>query len=443
MIPTPIEKRFERIITPFQEFIKDQKISSIILVLCTTIAVGIANSRLASGYETLMDTPIGFFFGEFFHAMTLRHWINEGLMALFFFLLGLEIKRELLVGELRDARRSIPVISAAFGGMLMPALIYHSLNSDTEFVHGWGIPMATDTAFSVGILGLLGSRIPANAMIFLTALAIIDDLGAILVIATAYSSSINLPCLSVSAIAFAILLFLNVLGIRGPSVYILGGLIVWVGMLGSGIHATVAGVMIAAVVPARSKRASHWFLRRTDRLVKRFEEIEKEKDVEQPILGEDEQHAVVEQVKDAAEQTTTPLRRWKRALEDSVGLFVMPVFALANAGIPLDLEIIQRLGMDRLAAGIMLGLVFGKSIGISLFAWLAIRLKLGQLPTDVTMRHIVGIGLLGGMGFTMSIFIAELGLKGAADALVTAKIGILGASLIAGIAGYLWLRIRI
>ena len=232
------------------------------------------------------------------------------------------------------------------------------------------------------------------------------------------------------------------LGIRRPAVYIVGGLFVWAGMLGSGIHATVAGVLVAAVVPARPKRSSPWFLWRTRHLVKRFEEIEQEKQYDQPILGEEEQHAVVEQVQDAAEKTTTPLRRWERALEYPVGLVVMPVFALANAGIAVSIGMLQSLWTDTLAAGIALGLVAGKGIGIPLFTWLAVRLNLGQLPTGVNMTHIVGIGLLGGMGFTMSIFIANLGFESAPQALLTAKGGIITASLCAGTAGYLWLRIR-
>jgi NhaA family Na+:H+ antiporter len=439
---TSFEKRFERVITPFQEFIKDQTISSAILVLCTVVALVIANSPFAGAYQTLLHTPLGFIAGDHAFSLSIQHWINEGLMGLFFFLIGLEIKRELLVGELKDRRRSIPVMMAAFGGMLVPAAVFAVLNAGTNTQHGWGIPMATDTAFAVGILALLGKRIPSAALTFLTALAIMDDLGAILVIAIFYAGQLNLATLAFSAGVLCVLVLLNLLGIRRPSVYILGGALVWAGMLDSGVHATLSGLLVAATVPARPKRASRWFLWRTHRLLKRFQEIEKAKEDAQPILGEEEQHAVVEQLQDVAEKTTTPLRRWERALEQPVGLVVMPVFALANAGIPINPGSLQYLWSEPLAAGIFLGLVAGKGMGIPLFAWLALRLNLGQLPDSVRMTHIIGIGLLGGMGFTMSIFIANLGFEGSPEALVIAKSGILAASLVAGIGGYLWLRLR-
>jgi NhaA family Na+:H+ antiporter len=413
-----------------------------VLILCTIVALGIANSRFDAAYDALFHTPLGLVYGDFSFTMSLRHWINEGLMGLFFFLIGLEIKREILVGELQDAQRSIPVFTAALGGMLVPALIYYSINGGTEFSTGWGIPMATDTAFAVGILALLGRRIPATAMTYLTALAIIDDLGAIVIIAVFYSGSISLHYLTFAAIVLIALVFLNILGIRQPLVYLLGGALVWSGMLGSGIHATVAGVLVAAVVPARPKRASNWFVGQTRRLMREFEAIEQVREADQPILAKEEQHAVVESVRDAAEKSTTPLRRWERALEHPVALVVIPVFALANAGIPVGADTLQVLWSDTLAAGIFLGLTVGKVLGIVLFAWLAIRLKLGRLPTGLGMTHIAGIGLLGGMGFTMSIFIAHLGFGDTPETLVVAKSGIIAASLVAGIAGYLWLRIR-
>jgi NhaA family Na+:H+ antiporter len=437
---TPLEQRFERVVTPFQEFIKDQTISSIILILCTFVALAIANSPLAASYERLLHMPLGFTAGEHVFSMSLHHWINEGLMSLFFFLIGLEIKRELLVGELRDPRRSIPVVAAALGGMLVPAAIFTWLNAGSVHAHGWGIPMATDTAFAVGILALLGGRIPAATFAFLTALAIMDDLGAILVIALFYSDQIDLGALGFVAGMICLLILCNVLGIRRPIVYFLGGVLVWAGMLDSGVHATLAGLLVAAVVPARPKRASHWFLQHTRRLVNRFREIEQNKALRQPILGEEEQHAVVEALQDVAEKSTTPLRRWERALEHPIGFVVMPVFALTNAGIPLHAGTLQCLWTDTLAIGIFLGLVAGKAVGIPLFAWIVLRLRIGQLPAGVNMNHIVGIGLLGGMGFTMSIFIANLGFDTSPQALQEAKSGILLASLVAGVAGYLWLR---
>jgi len=439
---TRLEQRFERALTPFQEFVSDQTTSSLLLIGCTLAALLIANSPYAHAYEAFIDTPLGVNFGEHVFRMDLRHWINDGLMTLFFFLIGLEIKRELLVGELRDMQRSLPVIVAALGGMLAPALIFFLLNAGGDYAHGWGIPMATDTAFAIGLLALLGNRIPTAAVTFLIALAIIDDLGAILVIAVFYSESISVAHLGAAAAALGLLLLTNLLGIRSVALYLVGGILVWVAMLGSGVHATVAGILVAATIPARPKRRPGWFLQHTQHLLNRFRELEKRKDTHQPMLGETEQHAVAARLQDAAEKATTPLRRWEHALDRPVSLFVMPVFALTNAGITISREALDGIWHNPLTLGIVFGLVLGKGLGIPLFTWLAVRLRLGRLPDGVGFRHIVGLGLFGGMGFTMSIFIARLGFGDAPEAMHAAKVGILAASLLAGCAGYLWLRRR-
>jgi NhaA family Na+:H+ antiporter len=440
-LQTRLERGFERAVTPFQAFIAEQTTTSIALIICTVLALALANSPLAHDYEALFETTLGVVYSDWSLIMPLRHWINEGLMALFFFLLGLEIKRELLVGELNAGRRAITVIAAALGGMLVPATIFFMLNAGGEFAHGWGIPMATDTAFAVGILALLDKRIPSAALTFLVALAIIDDLGAILVIAVFYSDGTSVARLAVAAGILLALIACNALGIRRPAIYVLGGVLVWAALLGSGVHATVAGVLVAATVPARPKRHPGWFLQRTRRLVSRFQRIENDSTQSQPMLGQEEQHLIAEDVREAAELATTPLRRWEHALEHPVALLVLPVFALANAGITVDIDTAATLWTDTLVIGIVLGLVVGKGLGIPLLTWLVTRLKLGELPPDVNMRHIVGVGLLGGMGFTMSIFIARLGFNTEPEAMQAAKIGILLASLIAGLAGYCWLRL--
>ena len=436
--PKPLEAQFELVLTPFHKFIRDQTTGSILLILCAVAALFIDNSPFARDYENLVNMHAGFIFGDWSFEMSVRHWINDGLMSLFFFVLGLEIKREILVGELKNLQQSLPIIAAALGGMLVPAAIFYALNAGSTSVHGWGIPMATDTAFAIGILALLGRRIPLALITFLTALAIIDDLGAILVIAVFYTETINLLFLSLAGLFLIALAACNAFGFRRPVIYILGGGLVWLAMLGSGVHATVAGILVALIVPARPKRDPEWFVSRTRKLINKFENIEKKST--RPILGEEQQHEVVEHVQDSAEKTTTPLRRWERALETPVALFVLPIFALANAGIPVDFNSFSTLWKDTLSLGIILGLVAGKSIGISLLTWLALRLKLGHLPQGVTMQHIIGIGLLGGMGFTMSIFITGLGFANTPEALVTAKTAILLASLVAGLSGYLWLR---
>jgi NhaA family Na+:H+ antiporter len=435
---TSLERKLEKILPPFQRFTHDQTTGSILLIICTCAALLVANSTLAHEYEALLLTETGLVFGDWSLTMSLRHWINEGLMSLFFFVLGLEIKRELLVGELKGPRRSLPMIAAALGGMLMPALIYIAFTAGTSLIHGWGIPMATDTAFAVGVLALLHRHIPAGLTAFLTALAIIDDLGAILVIAVFYTESINLPFLATAILLLLLLILLNAAGIRRPVVYFLIGGLVWLAMLGSGVHATVAGILVALTVPARPKRGPGWFVKRTHNLAEEFETMERESD--KPLLGEEAQHAVAENIKDTVEKATTPLRNWERYLERPVALVVMPVFALANAGIPLDLQTLPGLLSNPLASGVVIGLLLGKLIGITLMTWLSLRLGLGKLSAGVQMRHIVGVGLLGGMGFTMSIFIASLGFSSNNETLVVAKTAILLASLFAGISGFLWLR---
>lgn len=437
---TPLENGLEKVLTPIQKFIHDQTTSSILLMLCAFAALVIANSPLSHSYEEVLDTPIGFLLGNQLLEMDLRHWINDGLMTLFFFVLGMEVKREVLAGEIAELERLVPVAAAAIGGMLVPALIFLSLNTGTPFAKGWGIPVATDTAFAIGILALLGNRIPRSAFAFLTALAIIDDLGAILIIAVFYSESISSSHLATSAFLLAALIVCNVVGVRKPSVYFLGGLLVWLAMLGSGVHATVAGILVALTVPARAKRHPVSFVQKASDLIHRFERIEQEKDSSSPMLEHVEQHDLADRVKTATEEATTPLRRWEKALVHPVALFVLPIFALANAGIPLNAQVTGGLWSDTLAIGIVLGLCIGKGFGVPFFTWVALRSGFGRLPKGLHMRHVVGLGLLGSVGFTMSIFIGNLGFTDMPVASLTAKIGIVIASTIGGISGYLWLR---
>lgn len=438
--PNALEAEFERVITPFQRFIRDQTTGSILLLFCTLFALIIANSPFVHDYEAILQTKVGLVFGDFSLRMSIHHWINDGLMALFFFLLGLEIKREILVGELREPRQSFPVIAAAIGGMVLPASIFAAFNYGSETIHGWGIPMATDTAFAVGILALFGSYIPRALFTFLTALAIIDDLGAIMVIAVFYTESINIAYLGLAGLFLTILAGFNILGIRGPWIYFIGGFFIWLAMLGSGVHATIAGILTALIVPARPKRPPEWFIHRARRLINKFERIEEASD--RPILAEEDQHKVVEQMKESAEIASTPLRRWEHILEHPIAIFVMPLFALANAGIPVSLNSLTEMWSEPLSLGIICGLVFGKSIGIGLFCWISLKLNLGHLPKGVNIHHIIGLGFIGGIGFTMAIFIASLGFANNPEAIVAAKSGIIVGSLIAGIMGALWLRVK-
>ena len=437
---TRLEQGFEKILTPFQLFVRNQTTSSLLLIIFTLAAMVVANSPLADDYRRILQLELGFFVADWSLVLDLKHWINEGLMTIFFFLLGMEIKREILVGDIREPRLLLPVFAAAFGGMLVPATIYYLINVGTPHAHGWGIPMATDTAFAIGVLTLLGKRVPAAAFTFLVALAIIDDLGAILVIALFYSGDINLVSLGICAILLGVLICFNRIGIRSPYVYLAVGFFMWVAMLESGVHSTVVGVLIAATVPARPKREAGWLVRKASRLIRRFEKIESAKSSSQPILADARQHALVESLQVAAEHASTPLRRWERELEYPVALLVLPIFAFANAGIELHWQSIEASQVGSVTAGVLCGLVLGKCIGIPLFTWLALRLGWGELPSGVELPHLLGLGCLGGIGFTMSMFISGLSFDADVAALASAKLGILLASLLAGCLGYAWLR---
>lgn len=438
-----LEKSFSSVVTPFQEFIRNQKTASVLLLLSTTTALIIANSPLADAYHALIETRMGFVLGDDDLTMSLQHWVNDGLMALFFFILGLEMKRELLVGELRDAARALPVFAAAIGGMLVPALLFYATNHTGNATQGWAIPMATDTAFAIGVLALLGNRVPPGLTTFLLALAIIDDMGAVLVIALFYSDAINLQYLSTAAILLIILMIMNLLGIRRPVIYFAGGGLVWLAMLGSGIHATLAGILVAMIVPARPKRSTRAFVRRSRELIDEFEAMDNNEEDNAPVLAKPDKHEVLENLQQTAAQAATPLQLWERALEHPVALFVLPLFALINAGISLELSALPTLLGNSLGLGIFLGLVLGKVIGISLPTYALLKLKIGRLPAGVKQGHILGLGMLGGMGFTMSIFIATLGFADQPEQQVIAKISILSASMIAGACGYLWLRLAV
>lgn len=439
-IPKPASLKHRIVDASSDAFIRDESIGSVILFVCVVVALAVANSPWGHLYHDLVQTYAKIEIGEYTVEGTLRSWVNDGLMVLFFFVIGLEIKREMMVGELQDARLALPVTVAALGGMMAPALIYYAFTAGSPEAHVWGIPMATDTAFALGVLMLVGRSSVAGAAAFLTALAIIDDIGAILVIAIFYSADIRPSYLIGAACLFIGLLGLNVANVRRPGVYLLGGVMLWLTMLTSGVHATSAGILAALAVPTRPRHHGGWLLQRVQRLMQEFEKKERRRPNELTILADPEQHAVIEDLEHAVEQATTPLQRWERALARPIALFVLPLFALMNAGVPLSSEIFTDLWTNRLALGIILGLVVGKVVGITGGTWLALRGGLGRLPSDMNMRHVFGIGLLGGMGFTMSIFIASLGLEAGSATLVTAKVAIITASVIAGSLGYFWLR---
>jgi len=432
----PLEQAFERVVTPFEEFIHHQTTSGVMLMLCALIALAIANSPLAEDYTHLLHARIGISIGAWTLENSLQHWVNDGLMTLFFFMVGLEIKREILVGELASMRRAALPIVAAIGGMIVPALIYAVINPEGIDARGWGIPMATDIAFAVGVLVLLGRRVTRPLIMFLVALAIVDDLGAVLVIAIFYTEQIAHAPLIAAALLLGLLILFNLVGIRKPLLYFLVGTALWLAMLQSGVHATIAGVLLALTIPARAKYDPARFSGHVGTLMNRFDDAQQD---ERNILTNNRLVSIVQTLEHGVHMVQTPLQRLEHALHLPVALLVIPIFALANAGVPIAADAIAQTLARPVTFGVMLGLILGKFVGITGASWLALRLGIGSLPANTTMRHIAGVALLGGIGFTMSIFIAELAFAGNPEQLVMAKTGILGASVCAGVAGYLWL----
>ena len=429
--PTPIE----RVLHPFQKFAQNSATGGILLIFSTVIALVWANSAWSDSYLALWNTiiTIGPEGGAISKPLIL--WINDGLMAVFFFVVGLEIKREVLVGELSTSRKAILPIAAAIGGLAIPGLIYAFINAGTPAVSGWAIPAATDIAFALGVLALLGSRIPTSLKVFLTALAIVDDIGAVLIIAIFYTSSLSLSALAIGGLFLAGLILANRLGVRALPVYALLGIGLWVAFLKSGVHATIAGILCAMAIPTRTRIDGGDFVAKVEQFLKEFRKGDKPKG---DIVMTDHQRGAVQGIEDACEFVESPAHRLEHELHPWVTFAIMPIFALANAGVILEGDILAAL-VSPVALGVMIGLVVGKQIGITGIAWLAIKLGIAEKPGDVSWRQIYGASWLAGIGFTMSLFITALAFN---DPLMVtqAKIGILGASLIAGTVGYLLLR---
>ena len=428
--PLPIE----RLLKPFALFAKQASAGGIVLLACALIAMLWANSPLSEYYFRLWSIPVEVRFGNLVDIdKPLLLWINDGLMAVFFFLVGMEIKRELLVGELRSPRKAALSMAAAVGGMVVPALIYAALNWGTPEIRGWGVPMATDIAFALGALALLGTRAPLALKVFLTALAIVDDLGAVLIIALFYTENLKVDALLYSLLFWGAMIAMNRLGVRNALIYFIVSLGMWFFMLKSGVHATVAGVLGAFAIPVRSRIDPELFIARVREYLNQFDQPI----TERTIILSPEQQSAVEAIEREALRVQSPLQRMEHQLHYFVAFAVMPIFALANAGVALSGEG----GLNwtsRVIWGVALGLLIGKPLGIALFSWLAVRLGLAQLPQGINFVHIVGVGFLGGIGFTMALFIGGLAFRG--DELNYAKLGILAGSALAGAIGFMLLR---
>ena len=432
----PWEKSFDKILTPFEEFIHRQTTSGLLLMGTAILALVLANGPLTSAYEHLVHTPIGLTIGGWTLEMTLQHWINDGLMALFFFVVGLELKRELLVGELAKPRNAALPIAAAIGGMVVPGLIYFAINPAGDAALGWAIPMATDIAFAIGALALLASRVPKALITFLVALAIVDDLGAVTVIAVFYTDTIALVPLGVAGTLFLMLIVFNLIGIRKILPYFIVAVFLWYAFLQSGVHATLAGILGALSVPATPKYDPERFSQHVKELMRRFDVSH---EPGKSIMTNDALRAVVQTLGNGVHSVETPLQRLEHIWHIPVAYLVIPIFALVNAGIPLAIGSLGEILTDPVMLGVSLGLVLGKFVGITGASWLMLKLGVAALPKDTRFTQIAGVSLLAGIGFTMSIFVAQLGFGAHEDLLLMAKTGILIGSLLAGVAGFIWL----
>jgi NhaA family Na+:H+ antiporter len=431
-----VRRQAATLLRPFQAFFELEAASGLILLGCAAVAVVWANGRWASTYTALWSTEVTIGGGPLVLAKPLLLWVNDGLMALFFFVVGLEIKREVLTGELSSQAKATLPIGAALGGMLAPAGLYLVLNTGHPGARGWGIPMATDIAFALGVLALLGPRVPTTLRVFLTAVAIADDVGAVLVIALFYTEQLSLVALGIAGLLGVALLAVNRAHVAAPAIYAILGVALWVAVLKSGIHATIAGILVAMAIPARRSVDSATFLARARAMLETFEHDRHGKSA---ALTEDQRDAAYS-LEMTCRRVDAPLTRLEHALHPWVAYGIMPVFALANAGVGVSGEALAAAAADRVALGILLGLVVGKQLGVTAACWLLVRTGVATLPARATWRHLYGVALLCGIGFTMSLFIAALAFPGG-DTLERAKMGILAASAISALLGLLVLGV--
>lgn len=427
---TPIDK----ITLPIQKFIQQEKAGGIVLGISVVLAMILANSGWADEYFSILNYKIGLQFGgESFINLSILHWINDALMAIFFFVVGLELKREFVGGELANPRKAMLPIGAALGGMIVPASIYLLLNPSGEVHSGWGIPMATDIAFALGVLYLLGSRIPLSLKVFLTALAIVDDLGAVMVIAFFYTSDISILSLTIGLGAALIMFIANRMGVRNILFYtILGIGGVWVAFLLSGVHATIAAVIAAFTIPADVQIKENTFIKQIQNHLNQFKMIDPNDKI--PTLTNDQVH-IMSEMKNDLKASMPPLQSLEHTMHPYVTFFILPIFALANAGVSLDINP-DELFSTHVALGVTLGLLVGKVVGIVGFTLLLIKLKVAPFPEGMNLTNLFGLSLLAAIGFTMSLFVTSLAFTHE-EYMTQAKIGIFVASIIGGVLGYM------
>ena len=428
----PIDKI---LINPLKRFMNNSAMSGIVLFASVFVALVIANSPWAEGFNAFWEIEFSVGFGESVISKSLHHWINDGLMAVFFFVVGLELKREIIGGELSQPKNAILPLVSAVGGMVVPAALYLLINSSGEASNGWGIPMATDIAFALGILYLLGDKVPLSLKIFLTALAIADDLGAVMVIAIFYTSEIDWSSLLTGAVFMVVLVVSNLMGVRNTVYYAIvgiGGL--WLAFLMSGVHATIAAVLAAFTIPANVKISERAFSERLNTLLEKFKATEPNN---VRTVTPNQSH-ILENIRNTTKWALTPLQRLEHAMHPLVAFVIMPIFALSNAGVDLSGDLTSQL-QSPVTIGIMVGLIFGKVFGVVGFAYIMLKLKWATLPLGMNMKHLFGAGFLAAIGFTMSLFIGGLAFENP-ELQAQAKLGILVASVFAGAVGFLLIR---
>jgi len=420
----------DRLAAPFQRFLAIEAASSILLLLATLAALGWANSAWGASYAHLWHTKLGFSLADAKLALSLEHWVNDGLMALFFFLVGMEIKHELAHGELSSRDRAMLPVFGALGGMVVPAGIYASLHAGGAAASGWGVPMATDIAFAVAALAIFGPRVPSGLKVFLLALAIVDDLGAVTVIAVFYTQDLSLTALAAAAGGLALAFAMRQSGIRAYGPYWIVGIGVWFATLQSGVHATVAGVLLGFLTPTTMLAPEVSLVGRGRRF---FEEAITRLDAT-PELPDRERKRVAQELREISRHSLSPLERLTEAIHPWSAFVVMPIFAFANAGVVIDTGALADPLALRVALGIGAGLLFGKAFGVTLFCWVAVRLGMARLPAGVGWGSLFGTAILGGIGFTMALFITALAFTDPALA-AASKVGVMVASVIATLCG--------
>ena len=441
----PFERAFYNLKLPVNALIQHKMASGVTLLIAAILALIAANSPLSEYYLWFINMPISLKVGGWELEEALQLWVSDGLMGIFFLAIGLEIKREILVGELSTPRKAALPVVAALGGIIVPAIIYIIINPHPIASYGWAIPVATDIAFAIGVLALLGERVPRSLYMFLITLAVVDDLVAVLIIALFYTDHIALDYLSKAAIMFSVLVGFNLIGIKRPLPYFIVGAMLWFAMAKSGIQPTIAGVLVALTIPASSKTRPSYFSERIHQLIAQMSDIVYSYDQKRregvEVRESHEQHSIISVFHNGIGLVESPLHKVQEDLRLPIAFIVMPFFAFVNAGVPINMELLTAELAHPISMGVIFGLFFGKISGISLASMAAVKLGGAHLPEGVKLRHIFGAGFLAGIGFTMSIFIAVLAFRNTPELIKIAKMGILTASLISGTIGYLFLRI--